>query len=86
MFWEFLGSLRKGSFNSGLLRAAQEVAPDGMEINIFNLKDIPFYNGDVEADGNPASVFALKGAIQNGHPDTTSRLRGPESGPPLFVR
>ncbi len=59
------GSLRKGSFNSGLLRAAQEVAPDGMEINIFDLKDIPFYNGDVEADGDPASVLALKGAIQN---------------------
>ena len=36
-----------------------------MEINIFDLKDLPFYNGDVEADGDPASVLALKGAIQN---------------------
>ncbi|MCH7787680.1 MAG: NAD(P)H-dependent oxidoreductase, partial [Chloroflexi bacterium] len=34
------GSLRKGSFNTGLLRAAQELAPDGMEIAIFDLKDI----------------------------------------------
>ena len=59
------GSLRKGSFNSGLLRAAQEVAPDGMEISIFDLEDLPFYSGDVEAAGDPAPVLALKGAIQN---------------------
>ena len=48
------GSLRKGSFNTGLLRAAQELASDGMEIAIFDLKDIPLYNGDVEAEGDPA--------------------------------
>ena len=59
------GSLRRASFNSGLLRAAQEVAPDGMEISIFDIKDLPFYDGDVEAGGDPASVLALKGAIQN---------------------
>ena len=59
------GSLRKGSFNTGLLRAAQELAPDGMEIAIFDLKDIPLYNGDVEAEGDPASVTALKEAIRN---------------------
>lgn len=59
------GSLRKASFNSGLLRAAQEAAPDGMEVSIFDLKDLPFYDGDIEADGDPAPVLALKGAIQN---------------------
>jgi len=36
------GSLRKASFNSGLLRAAQEVTPDGMEVSIFDIRDIPF--------------------------------------------
>lgn len=59
------GSLRKASFNTGLLRAAAAVAPGGMEISIFDPKDIPFYNGDVEAAGDPASVAALKSAIQN---------------------
>ena len=56
------GSLRKASFNSGLLRAAQEVAPDGMEIAIFDIKPLPFYDGDLEAEGDPASVVALKSA------------------------
>jgi len=59
------GSLRKASFNSGLLRAAQEVAPDGMEITIFDIKPLPFYDGDLEAEGDPASVLALKSAIRD---------------------
>ena len=59
------GSLRRASFNSGLLRAAQDVAPAGMEVSIFDLKDIPFYNGDVEADGDPAPVIALKSAVRD---------------------
>ena len=58
------GSLRKASFNTGLLRAAQEIAPDGMEITIFDIKDLPFYNGDVEAEGDPGSVIALKSAVR----------------------
>ncbi len=59
------GSLRKASFNSGLLRAAQEIAPNGMEITIFDIKDLPFYDGDIEAQGDPASVIALKSAIRD---------------------
>ena len=58
------GSLRKASFNSGLLRAAQENAPDGMEITIFDIKGLPFYDGDAEAQGDPASVIALKSAVR----------------------
>ena len=59
------GSLRKASFNSGLLRAAQEIAPEPMEITILDINDLPFYNGDVEAQGDPASVVALKSAIRD---------------------
>jgi chromate reductase len=59
------GSLRKGSFNTALLRAAQELAPHGMEITIFDLADIPLYNGDVETSGDPESVASLKSAIRN---------------------
>src|SRR5687767_9067098 len=47
------GALRKRSFNSGLLRAAQQVTPDGVTIEIHDLIDIPLYNGDVEAAGIP---------------------------------
>ena len=59
------GSLRKASFNTGLLRAAREIAPDGMEITIFDIRDLPFYDGDVEAQGDPAPVIALKSAIRD---------------------
>ena len=59
------GSLRRASFNTGLLRAAQEIAPDGMEINIFDIKTLPFYDGDVEAQGDPEPVTALKTSIRN---------------------
>ena len=48
------GSLREGSFNKGLLRAAIELAPAGMEIHMFTrLGDIPPYNADVDDKGNP---------------------------------
>ena len=59
------GSLRRASTNTGLLRAGQEVAPAGMEISIFNIADLPFYNGDIEAEGDPAPVAALKVAIRD---------------------
>lgn len=58
------GSLRRASYNRALLRAAQELAPDGMEIRIFDLADVPLYNEDVEAQGDPEPVRALKSAIR----------------------
>jgi chromate reductase len=59
------GSLREGSFNRGLLRAAIELAPAGMEIQMFTrLGDIPPYNADVDDKGNPEPVQALKTAIR----------------------
>ena len=61
------GSLRKASFNTGLLRAAQEIAPDWMEISIFDIRELPFYDGDLEAAGDPEPVRALKSAICNAH-------------------
>ena len=58
------GSLHKASSNTGLLRAAQEVAPAGMEISIFDIGDLPLYNRDVEVVGDPAQVSALKTAVR----------------------
>ena len=59
------GSLRKASFNTGLLRGAQVIAPKGMEVTIFDIRDLPFYNGDIEAEGDPESVMALKSAVRD---------------------
>ena len=57
------GSLRRASFNLGLLHAAQEVAPAGVEIQILDLAPIPFYNADVEAVGTPEPVQQLRERI-----------------------
>jgi chromate reductase, NAD(P)H dehydrogenase (quinone) len=58
------GSHRTGSYNAALLRAAPEVAPVGMEIEEFDIHELPFYDGDLEAAGDPASVTAFKEAIR----------------------
>ncbi len=58
------GSLRAGSVNRALLRAAQEEAPQGMEVQLYDLAPIPFYNADVEARGDPEPVAAFKAAIR----------------------
>jgi chromate reductase len=58
------GSLRRASLNRGLLRAAAELAPDEVSIDVFDLAPVPLYNGDVEAAGDPESVAALKAAIR----------------------
>ena len=59
-----VGSLREGSLNKGLLRAAAELAPAGMEIEIYTrLGDIPPYNDDVFMKGDPEPVADLKNFI-----------------------
>jgi chromate reductase len=58
------GSLRKASYNRALLRVAQDLAPEDMEIRIFErIGEIPHYNEDVEKQGDPEPVEALKRAI-----------------------
>ncbi len=55
------GSVRKASFNSALLRAAKEVTADGVTVDIASIRDIPLYDGDVEAAaGIPQIVKDLK--------------------------
>lgn len=58
------GSLRAGSFNTALLRAATQVAGDGLHVDAATLHGIPLYDGDAEArDGIPAAVAALKDQV-----------------------
>jgi NAD(P)H-dependent FMN reductase len=58
------GSLRQGSFNAALLRAATELAPSSMNLEIATLHGIPLYDGDVESEqGIPDAVQTLKERI-----------------------
>lgn len=50
------GSLRSGSFNRALLRAAVELAPESVEIEIAEIGDFPLYNADVQERGFPEPV------------------------------
>jgi chromate reductase len=59
----FAGSLRKESYNRKLLLASQELAPEGMRIEIHDLADIPLYNMDLEA-AFPAAVTEFKESIR----------------------
>ncbi len=60
----FAGSLRRGSFNRALLEAARQLAPRRMTISPIEIGDLPFYNADVEAEGDPAAVAEFKAAIR----------------------
>ena len=59
----FAGSLRKHSYNKMLLRAAQQLTPDTVEIEIFDLAPIPLYNMDLETSGVPEAVNELRVVI-----------------------
>jgi chromate reductase len=58
------GSLRQGSYNSALLRAAIQRAPAELQIEAGSIREIPLYDADVEASaGVPVAVSALKDRI-----------------------
>ena len=57
------GSLRQASFNTTLLRAARDLAPEGVVIEDFRLHDLPLFNQDVEDQGDPETVVRWKAAI-----------------------
>jgi chromate reductase len=58
------GSLRRGSFNTALLRAASALLPPDVSLDLRTLHGIPLYDADVEThEGITAHVAALKEAI-----------------------
>jgi chromate reductase len=59
----FAGSLRRASYNRGLIRAAAESAPRGVTFDVVHLDDIQLYNQDVEDAGEPLPIVAFKLAI-----------------------
>jgi chromate reductase len=57
------GSLRGASFNTRLLRAAAEAAPEGVEVELFDpagIADLPLYDQDLEDAGAPEPVERLR--------------------------
>ena len=54
------GSLRKASYNRGLLRAAAQLLPAGVTFSTFDIRDIPLYDQDVQSKGDPPAVQELK--------------------------
>jgi NAD(P)H-dependent FMN reductase len=60
----FAGSLRAGSFNRALLKAAVDAMPDNASLEALSIDAVPLYNADVEEEqGIPASVATLKDKI-----------------------
>ncbi|MCV2866392.1 NADPH-dependent FMN reductase [Albidovulum sediminicola] len=58
------GSLRKASFNAGLLRAAADLAPEGSAITIGSIREVPLYDADREAEeGLPPAVEVLQAQL-----------------------
>jgi chromate reductase, NAD(P)H dehydrogenase (quinone) len=55
------GSLRRNSYNAALLRSAVELAPPGLSIEVASIREVPLYDGDLEAEqGVPDAVHMLK--------------------------
>ena len=58
------GSLRKGSSNTAVLRAAATLAPEDVQITIFDgIANLPFFNPDLDGDEVPAAVAAFRAII-----------------------
>lgn len=57
------GSLRQKSYNRAALHAAEELLPEGMTLEVFDIGGIPLFNEDIEAQGYPAAVQQFKARI-----------------------
>jgi chromate reductase, NAD(P)H dehydrogenase (quinone) len=58
-----IGSLRRDSYNRGLMRAAIEAAPPGLTIEEVDIASLPLYNEDLDAEGAPPPVAELRQRI-----------------------
>lgn len=54
------GSLRQGSYNSGLLRAAGELLPEGASLEVLDWRALPVYDADLDSGGAPEVVAAFR--------------------------
>jgi chromate reductase, NAD(P)H dehydrogenase (quinone) len=59
----FAGSLRRRSFNRALIDAAVEIASPALTIETIEIGGLPFYDADLEAEGDPPAVAEFKAAL-----------------------
>ena len=59
----FAGSLRKGSVNRLLLRAATRLAPSDMAVTELDVSGVPLFNEDEETAGPPEGAVRFKEAV-----------------------
>jgi chromate reductase, NAD(P)H dehydrogenase (quinone) len=57
------GSLRSGSTNTALLRAARELAPPDVEVVLEPIGQLPLFDLDLERAGPPTAVTQLRQAV-----------------------
>ena len=57
------GSLRKGSYNTALLKSAQSLLPDGIAFGIAEIGNLPFYNSDIDGDLRPEEVKQFRSQL-----------------------
>jgi chromate reductase, NAD(P)H dehydrogenase (quinone) len=71
------GSLRESSFNTSLLRAAIEAAPEGIELELWEgLGDLPIYDEDLDLAGNVAGEAGdVRRTAWDDVPESVCRLR-----------
>lgn len=58
------GSLRAGSINRMALNLAGRSMPEGMTLDVIDIREIPLFDGDVLAEGFPPSVLAIRDRIR----------------------
>ncbi|MBA3449885.1 MAG: NAD(P)H-dependent oxidoreductase [Chloroflexia bacterium] len=60
-----VGSLRAGSYNRALFRAAVSLLPERLQIVEAPILDVPLFNQDVEDAGDPPAVAGMRQAIES---------------------
>lgn len=59
------GSLRKGSYNRGILRYISQIVPQSVKYEIIDVTALPFYNQDFDVTGYPESVKQFKAQLRD---------------------
>lgn len=57
------GSLRAQSFNTRILHALAQLAPDGVEVKYFDISQLPLYNQDLDGETVPNIVASLRAEV-----------------------
>lgn len=61
------GSLRKGSYNTALLKAALELIPEGVTAEVADFSALPVYNADLDTGDRPEPVRAFRDTLARAH-------------------